>query len=343
MRLLGLALTVLLVAAWSAVSGPGPGPAWAEENLSEPVNGEIVFPRDHCFHANGTEWVYFSGVVTTDQGKSYGVMFTIFQLTGMGGGFTYPSLLGIGDLEASEFHDAQVISRQGTVAVSPQGLPVIQAGESRFVWERPESLRISSAMSTLDSRELFLELDLTPTREPLLHGGDGFIAMADGNPSGYYSLTNLAVSAGTLGLDGGQEKIAGGRIWMDHQWGDWTSEAYSWDWFSLRFESGGALMLYQFRDAGDEVSGGNWTYRDKDGQVSHGSDFTVAAKRRHESFPLDWTITIPGLQADLAVSPLFDDQGFFALWEGLCRVSGRVGPEEVGGQAFVELAGYSPR
>ena len=337
MKFFSMLLTVLFFA--------GPAAALAGQGGAVPVgwndNG-IAFPQDHCFHANANEWVYFSGKVTLDGTRELGLMFTIFQLTGRGGGYTYPVLLGLCDLEENKFYRAQLFSQAGMAGVTAEGYPSIQSGDSAFVWSDPENLHLSSALETLDSVRLSLELDLSPTREVLLHGEDGFIPMGDGLPSGYYSLTNLAPSGGTIAIDGQQHSVTGGRIWMDHQWGDWTSAGYYWDWFSLRLDNVGALMLFQFRNAGDEVVGGNWTYRDQDGRVRYGTDFQVTAQRRFKIYPLDWTLTIPSLQAEFRVSPLFDDQGFPGLWEGLCGVSGRVGEEPLTGHAFVELTGYTP-
>jgi predicted secreted hydrolase len=67
------------------------------EGPIEMTANEINFPQDHCFHTNQNEWVYFSGTVETSRGKEFGLMFTIFQFTGFGGRFTYPSMLGISD------------------------------------------------------------------------------------------------------------------------------------------------------------------------------------------------------------------------------------------------------
>ncbi|MFX0067060.1 MAG: lipocalin family protein [Candidatus Hermodarchaeota archaeon] len=50
--------------------------------------------------------------------------------------------------------------------------------------------------------------------------------------------------------------------------------------------------------------------------------------------------TLPSIDAEFEVKPLFDDQTFTVLWEGLCDVSGRVGTSQLTGQAFVELSGY---
>ena len=177
----------------------------------------IEFPKDHCFHANTNEWVYFSGVVETGEGQEFGVMFTIFQFSGFGGGFTYSSMLGISDPEISKFYSARMNAHTGTVGSTPDGLPAIEAGTSQFIWKSPDNLHIASSVKTSDMTDIAVEMDMTPTRDVLLHGEDGWIPMGDGIPSGYSSLTNLLPTNGTLRIGERQYTIVGGRMWMDRQ------------------------------------------------------------------------------------------------------------------------------
>jgi predicted secreted hydrolase len=108
----------------------------------------------------------------------------------------------------------------------------------------------------------------------------------------------------------------------------------------LRFDDGGALMLFQFRNAHNTDVFGNWTFRGKDGQVIYGTDYMIDAKRKFKNYPIDWMISIPSINSEFTVEPLFDDQTFTGLWEGLCDVHGSVGTAQLSGRAFVELNGY---
>jgi predicted secreted hydrolase len=249
-------------------------------------------------------------------------------------------MLGISDPQRSRFYSARISAQGGTAGSTADGLPAIDAGDSDFIWDPADNLYVASTTRTSDGTRISVEMDMRPTKEILAHGQDGYIPMGDGIPSGYYSLTNLLPTQGTLAIGDRQYTITGGRIWMDRQWGDWTGAGYAWDWFSMRFDDGGALMVFQFRNARDEAVRGNWTYRDVDGQVTYGTDLHVVAKRTFGRYPVDWTVTLPSLDAEFDVSPLFDDQTFTGLWEGLCDVRGRVGSTELDGQAFVELSAY---
>jgi predicted secreted hydrolase len=88
---------------------------------------------------------------------------------------------------------------------------------------------------------------------------------------------------------------------MDRQWWDWTGARYYWDWFSMRLDDGGSLMFFQFRDANDKIVMETWTYRDKDGLVHYGTDFKVVAKPMFRTYPIDWTVSLPGIDGEFAV------------------------------------------
>ncbi len=293
---------------------------------------DIEFPKDLCFHGSRNEWVYFSGVVETSEGKEFGIMFTIFQRP-------YSSMFGVCDPVSKIFHDKRLSGQNGTAGKTPSGYPDIDAGVSEFLWDPADNLRMISSANA-SGVPIFMDINMKPTMDILFHGEDGYIPMGDNIPSGYYSLTNLLPTGGKLSIDNKEHVITGGRMWMDRQWGEWTAAGYAWDWFALRFDDGGALMLFQFRDASQNPTFGNWTYRDKDGLVYYGTDFNVKAHRKFGNFPIDWTIMLPSLNAEFEIDPVFDGQTFTGLWEGLCEVTGNVGDDQLTGQAYAELNRY---
>ncbi len=295
----------------------------------------LEFPADHAFHFCKAEWIYFSGVVKTSEGKEFGIMFTIFQFGVVPNIFSYPCMLAISDPDTKTYYAEQTSAVFNGECKFIDGNPVITSGTSQCRFLPSDKIQINSAIG-----KLAMDLDLESAKNVLLHGEDGIITMGDGNDSGYYSLTDLLPS-GTLSINSQEYNITSGRVWMDHQWGNFNS---SWDWFSIRFDDGGALMLFQFRDADNNVIGGNWTYRDGDDVVSYGTDFSVTANRTYvventsKSFPLDWDITIPSLNGKIKVTPLFDDQLINpTLWEGLCMANGSIGDSPLTGDAYVEL------
>ena len=123
-------------------------------------------------------------------------------------------------------------------------------------------------------------------------------------------------------------------------WGDWTNEGIKWDWFSLRLDDGGSVMIFRFRDVEGAPSFGNWTYRTGNDSIFYGNDMNISTERYYENYPIDWEIKLPSLNAEFDVSPKFDDQAFENFWEGFCLLQGTIDNKEVGGSAFVELSGY---
>jgi predicted secreted hydrolase len=299
----------------------------------------------HAFHSNRTEWVYWSGVVSTAEGKDLGVMFTIFQMTdSLTGGFFYPGIIVVADPAAGRCYP-QVDYGRSKAAVT-LGEPRVDTAAAHYALNPDGSMSISGAFA-VNPTPLGLDMTLTPGRGPLLHGGGGVIIMGDGRDSGYYSLTDMTPK-GTVSVGGARYTVTGGRIWMDHQWGNWTNDGMNWDWFSLRLDDGGALMLFQFRDKKNQIVPGNWSWRAADGTVRYGHGYELRTDsifhdvKSKADYPLDWTIRLPDLDASFTVTPTMRDQIVrpSRIWEGLCSFTGTVAGAPARGDAFVELTGY---
>ena len=304
---------------------------------SDSMAVKVTLPKDHNFHQVGHEWIYFSGELETTEGKTFGLMYTIFQF---GNGSSYPVMLGIADMDEGITYSTRMGGGNVVVSTNENGLPEIRSGGSEINWAEANKLNIKASTTTSMGVTVGTEMTMEITNDALYHGEDGFIPMGDGLPSGYYSYTNITPTEGKIFIGDTTYEISGGRLWLDHQWGDWTWAAYSWDWFSFRFDDGGSLMLFQFRNHRDQVVPGNWTYRDGQGKVIYGTDYELTSSRSFKNFPIDWDIRIEALDANLKVTPIFDDQTLSNLWEGLCKVTGTIGETEQKGKAYAELNGY---
>ena len=304
------------------------------------TNRKVVFPQDFCLHRNENEWYYFSGMLETTEGKSFGLVFTLFQYGNEMGKFSYPSMIRIIDLAEKTSYNAQTFCAFADSICPDKGFPSINTNKSSYNWENFDTIQIATTMNTKNNDLLSLNLLINPSKDILLHGGNGFIQMGDKNLSGYYTITNLQPIIGTLQINNEHLKIIDGHLWLDHQWGDWTDAAHLWDWFSLRFDDGSVLMLFQFRDSNNKPIFGNWTYRDRTGQVKYGTDFNITTKRKYNNYPIDWIISLPSINAEFSVAPFFDNQTFSSLWEGICYVKGKINSSVLKGIAFVELCGY---
>ena len=205
---------------------------------------------------------------------------------------------------------------------------------------------------------VLLELLLNSEKPPVIHGTDGVSQKADGEgqASHYYSMTRMAAS-GQISIAGDATSVTG-LAWMDHEFG--TSQLgpdqVGWDWFSLQFDNGEELMLYQMRRSDGSVdSNSSGTVVEASGSGRHleSSDFDITASRTWASpgtgsvYPLDWTVEVPGEDAVLRVAPLMDDQEMstfrstgFPYWEGAVRIEGTWRGQAVSGRGYVELTGY---
>ena len=306
----------------------------------------LQFPFDHGPHFNAVnEWWYFTGEVITAEGKTLGFEFTIFKrLISAKKGFAYLGHLAVSDPDTKQHFFVEKATSPPVAGIA-EGKTEITIKEFSYRFSEPSGIFIKS-----ETENLSLDLTLAPVLDVLPHGEDGIITMGDGRSSYYYSFTNLA-TAGTLTVNNTEYRIASGRTWMDHQWGNYTVLGMKWDWFSLRLDDGGSLMLFQFRDIFDKPTTKNWTYQAATGSVTYGADFSAQAARRYKEekgrsiYPVDWTIEVPDLDAEFAVKPLFDEQSLYDVmtpdyWEGLCSVAGTMAGRKVRGAAYVELTGY---
>ena len=120
---------------------------------------------------------------------------------------------------------------------------------------------------------------------------------------------------------------------------------------SLRFDDGGALMLFRFRNIFGIPVRANWTYQSACGELRYGEDFTMGAKETYVdeqgncTYPVDWTVNVPALSALFKIKPLFDPQALYDVttpdyWEDLCSFEGGTEGKRAAGSAYVELTGY---
>jgi predicted secreted hydrolase len=206
--------------------------------------------------------------------------------------------------------------------------------------------------------DMAIDLALTPSKPPAINGENGVSQKAAGvgRASHYYSLTRLETT-GTLRWKGEALKVAG-LSWMDHEFGSnqLTPQQTGWDWYSIQLDNRRELMLYVLRlkDGGVEpMSSG--TIVNPDGTTRHLklADFqirpTATWKSPHSGalYPAAWQIRVPSEQLDLRITPTVPDQELapeatgVRYWEGSCKVTAYDHGTAIGGEAYVELTGYS--
>ena len=362
---------LLLLASGLLAVVPGLAADTAEEFRVAREGYRYTFPRDHGAHeAFRTEWWYYTGQLTANDGRPFGYQLTFFR-RGMPREQTnsppsqwavtqlYLAHFAVSDLSKGRFRYAEKISRAG--------LGKAGAADDRLhVWidrwsaESPVASPATQTLTAADG-DLALQLTVSPDKPLVIHGTNGIShkGSAMGQASHYYSFTRLATN-GKLTL-GNESFDVTGTSWMDHEFGsaELGKDLVGWDWFSLQLDDQRELMLYRLRrsdGSADPVSSGTLIDREGRGQHLSIGDFTLEptshwtspASKAH--YPQRWRLTIPSQQLSLELAPLMAEQELsttrstqVTYWEGAIEARGTTQGRPIQGKGYMELTGYAER
>ena len=362
---------LLLLASGLLAVVPGLAADTAEEFRVAREGYRYTFPRDHGAHeAFRTEWWYYTGQLTANDGRPFGYQLTFFR-RGMPREQTnsppsqwavtqlYLAHFAVSDLSKGRFRYAEKISRAG--------LGKAGAADDRLhVWidrwsaESPVASPATQTLTAADG-DLALQLTVSPDKPLVIHGTNGIShkGSAMGQASHYYSFTRLATN-GKLTI-GNESFDVTGTSWMDHEFGsaELGKDLVGWDWFSLQLDDQRELMLYRLRrsdGSADPVSSGTLIDREGRGQHLSIGDFTLEptshwtspASKAH--YPQRWRLTIPSQQLSLELAPLMAEQELsttrstqVTYWEGAIEARGTTQGRPIQGKGYMELTGYAER
>lgn len=315
----------------------------------------LAFPQDHGPHADfRIEWWYVTATLTGEDGRDYGVQWTLFRYLsrpGAGGeGWQNPTIwMAHAAATAADAHHAEERFARGGVGQGGATMtPRFEAwlDDWMLVSEAPAGADPFDALRVSASGEAFAyDLRLAAQGPLVLHGAEGFSVKSDrGHASHYYSQPAFRAE-GTLRL-GGREIAVTGAAWLDREWSSQPldPDQTGWDWFSLSLDDGRRLMLYHLRMADGRRTRTTGTLIGPDGtaQPLDGTPIdmqpagyeTVAGRRT----PVRWRIRLPEHGLDLVTRPL-NPQAWNALtvpyWEGPVIVEG-----SHAGRGYLEMTGY---
>lgn len=319
------------------------------------------FPADQGPHVHyRTEWWYYTGTLQTRKGRDFGFELTFFRFglapekvardSPWRSREIYMADFAVTDPQGQHFTPYERFSRQALGLAGAQAQPFkvwlenwsVAAGRHGFPWQ----LKAREGQSSVS-------LALSPVQGVVLNGIKGLSRKGPlaGDASYYYSMPRLA-ARGTLIAQGHPFKVSG-QVWMDHEWSTsaLTAHQVGWDWFGLRLQGGGDLMLYQLRDRQgrkDPFSAGTWV--SPKGKVIHLSadDFRAIPQAYWSGphggrYPVAWVLTVPSRGLYLKVHARLDNQLLpFAIryWEGMVSVTGEQRGHPVQGEGYLELTGY---
>ncbi|HEY6056892.1 MAG TPA: lipocalin family protein [Candidatus Limnocylindrales bacterium] len=343
---------------------------------SDPI--AISFPGDDGPHHRLMEWWYYTGHLRDASGRRFGFEFVVFRAERGDFPVSWASHLAITAESADRFAYGQRSEIGGHVdrsprsaAATPTGFDLALTGADptdpatlgRPVWQMAGSNgrdRLTAALAADEAAAagvpggLGIDLALATDRPPALHDRDGWIDFGSAGGSYYYSRTRMAAT-GSVTFDGLTSNVTG-TAWFDHQWGDFISVGGGWDWFALNLDDGTDVTLSLVRSPDGSLPLVYGTLVAPNGTTRHlaRSDFSVrstgswTSARTAAVYPAGWLVDLPERRLTLELAPTVAAQELdtratsgVVYWEGSQRVSGTLAGRPIGGEAYVELTGYS--
>jgi len=334
----------------------------AEQGFSRAIGPRAFqFPRDHAAHVGyRNEWWYITGNLSDGENNHYGYQVTLFRIalapqppdnpSHWATNQVWMAHVALTDVNADTHWHEQRLARGALGLAGQTDSPfrvwledwqIIGTAQGDFPWT-----------IALQTGQFGLQLQLSPHKPVVLQGDNGLSQKSSepGNASYYYSFTRLHTEGEIQ--QGNQRRSVSGWSWLDREWSTSAlgADQAGWDWFSLQLEDQQELMFYRLRKqdgATDKHSAGKWIMPDGTARPLAADEvilrplryWTSASGRR---YPLSWQLQIPGLQQQLVVEALVDDQematGIY-YWEGAVKVSS-VATNQLLGYGYLEMTGY---
>jgi predicted secreted hydrolase len=323
------------------------------------------FPRDHHAHPEfKTEWWYFTGNLTNQNGRRFGYELTFFRqgIRPPGERTGTSSRLIVDDLKFAHFAITDAAGKKfffyDKASRGSFGEAGFDAGD-RLAWidHWMVEMKADGAFDLCaDAAEGKIRLHLVPTKKAVIHGIDGVSRKAAGNnhASHYYSITRLTTT-GSLQVHA-QDFEVRGESWFDHEWAtnQLASDQAGWNWVSAQFDDGCELMLYGMRLTNGEIdpaSSGTFVQRDGTALPVASTEFQMMPKLFWTSaatkarYPIGWEVIVPTLNLRFELQPVLSDQELaltpLTYWEGAVDLRGTRGNKRIEGRGYLELTGYA--
>lgn len=321
----------------------------------------IQFPADHLPHPDfRIEWWYLTANLSDQNGANWGLQWTLFRQAmtpqaDPGGWASKQVWMAHAALSTPDGHRyAERLARGGIgqagVAFNDNG--DFNAWLDDWQWlGSGDSLFPGTLQLAFD--DIALELMLSADSPWVLQGDAGYHQKSDlGQASHYYSQPHIQLS-GELTIDGQPLKLSGPG-WLDREWSSQplAPNQPGWDWFSLHFDNGSALMVYQLRNNdGEPWLSGTWIEADGHARPLKREAITLNAETlttlnldngQQKNLPLNWTLSLPQTNQSwriTAVRPKSWLPTLFPYWEGPITADS-LDSNTPNGVGYLELTGY---
>jgi len=330
---------------------------------------ELSFPADHGPHPEHLiEWWYWTGNVATRDGRPFGFELTFFRsrvLEASDPRSQQPSpwrtdQVWAGHFALSNIEQATFLQSERVVR-GAMGLAGAEPGQGSWSLNvRDWHIDIGPEKQVLRAQTegMGLELDLQPTKGPILHG-DGGTSRKGSRPTSVSCYVSFPRLQGTGRIRVGETSFeVEGTAWMDHEFASALLEEglEGWDWFSLQLDDQTEVMFFVLRTVhGAAHPASSGTFISSQGQTRHISSDearlevldTWRSQRTGVVYPSGWRLSIAPLDLEVVVTPRMKNQEMLTqassgrnYWEGSVAVSGQRQAKPVNGLGYVELTGY---
>ncbi|MCK0506629.1 carotenoid biosynthesis protein [Aromatoleum anaerobium] len=329
---------------WAFLAGLLPALGLAAFAPHRGLIGAIELPGDDVFLPDEkVQWWYWTGHLESEEGRRFGfevVFFTFDSFLVMRDQLTQ---VAITDVDGDKFHFAEHLKFHLPARTTDRFALTAGPGDIIRATGDANGDRLRSEVGGY-----VLDLELAPTKAPVLHYGGDAHPYRYGGYTYYYSRVRME-TRGTITVGGKTYKVSGAS-WFDRQYGElYQAIVKGWQWFAIDLADNRQIMLYDIlgkSNAGERT--GSVTDAGGNTRTLSGHQFQVEILGHWTSphtgctYPSGWRVTVEG--ESFEVQPMVKDQelrarhGYWAgpeYWEGASSVTGAVP-----GKAYVELNGY---
>ncbi len=298
----------------------------------------IEFPRDDFAHYENvpyavtkmTEWWYFNGQLTTKDGRHFGyyVAYSYF-LPGWNTGKAAPYpllLLQLTDVDNKKVYGTAVPMKPKKGYFSTTDMDV-KIGTNTLT-KIADTFYVDAGIQTKQGDNVHVNFELTPTRTPMLVGGNGYVTEDLGTTSYYYSKTDVNTQ-GSFEINGEKYSIDPKQSlsWYDRQWGDFSVHINGmWFWTSIQLKNGMAINLRWGVDPKTKLPLPDFcdaTILMPDNSQIFTKNITVENYLpQGDDYPTDYYITIPQLGLHLTLHDAVGHQNAGGIYEGIVSAEG---------------------
>lgn len=337
------------------------------EDFSKAVEKRnFVFPDDHGPHPDfRTEWWYFTGNLTSDEGQEFGYQFTIFRtaltkskperISEWSTNQIYMSHFAVTDISNNKFYFDEKFSREGNYLAGAQINPLKVWLEDWQIIQVDDRATFGLPILTIKAKTDKVEINfILEAAKPFVLQGDNGLSQKGsqvGNASYYYSYTRIK-TFGQIIINGKDYEVSG-LSWMDREWSTsaLSKDQAGWDWFALQLEDNTEIMYYQMRKndgSPDIFSKGVLVDENGSSQLIKKENVVVNVTNNWKApngmaFPSGWVLQIPAKNIDLKITPAIKNQFLdvsVKYWEGSVKIEGLKNGDQINGRGYVELTGY---